>query len=144
MTPCTLSRCDVRVIASRYSSLLTSRAGFGLPALFRGQPMTPEQAYDLAKFQSPGVVLVVGATEAIERQMTALPMRELDRLSGDWTWLDYDMRKRLGFVPRYIARKVASIAMGDARKASDADLAFLHKCTREQRIEWLKAKGASQ
>jgi hypothetical protein len=55
--------------------------------------MTPDQAFHLAKFQRPGVILCVGAEQAKERQVTPLSYYlDLRKLPGDASWAERDFR----------------------------------------------------
>lgn len=58
--------------------------------------MTPDQAYDLARYQRPGVRLIVGATEAREEPVKPLDWRQMKDLPGDRSWFDHDIRKLIG------------------------------------------------
>lgn len=55
--------------------------------------MTPEEALDLARFQRPGIKIVVGPTEAREERLPPAPMpRTLGPLHHQ-SWLLYDMHR---------------------------------------------------
>lgn len=53
--------------------------------------MTPEEAYTLARYQRPGVRLIVGPTAAREDHITPLNPHVLSRLPGHPSWVDYDV-----------------------------------------------------
>ncbi len=87
--------------------------------------MTPEQGYDLAKFQRPGVKIVMGATGAREEKMAPVNYQVLRKLPGDWSWVEYDLRKRLGFLPSLWARMYGLAAEQLGHMTTDAEWKWL-------------------
>jgi hypothetical protein len=89
--------------------------------------MTADEALALAKFHRPGVKLIVGPTEAREEQTSAA------KLSTDWrnpqpaSWREYDLRKRLGFIPSPWARAFARrYEDATGREPTDDEYRWLH------------------
>jgi len=93
--------------------------------------MTPEQGYELAKFQRPGVKIVMGPTDAVEVEVTPMSFLDLRDLPGDANWFDRDMRAWLGFVPSLWATFFATVAG-----------ALGHFVTKEE-WEWLDGRNSS-
>ena len=90
--------------------------------------MTPEQALDLAKFQRPGVRLIVGPTEAREVRTEPRDVPTNWRAPQPATWLEYDLRRRLGFIPSawamFFAAQYERIT---GKQPSDAEWLWLHR-----------------
>jgi hypothetical protein len=89
--------------------------------------MTPDQAMQLARFQVPGVKVVVGPTAVrIERIAPLSPVR-LDELPGDHSWHERDLRLRLGFVPSAWAQSFGGAASRHfGHDVTDAEWRWLH------------------
>ena len=102
--------------------------------------MTPEEAYELAKYQRPGIRLLVGATVACEAIMAPLdPTLDLFPLHGYSSWEDYDLAARLGNAPSLFVTSFARAAYGDPRKASDDELRYLQGASLDAARQWLDA-----
>jgi hypothetical protein len=100
--------------------------------------MTPEAAMDLAKFQRPGRMVLVGATEAFDVAEPAVddqPFWRKNRLGvvpmSDYpphlrSWWNFDMWRRLGYVPSLWARLVAgNMEQAANRRLSDDEWRWL-------------------
>lgn len=107
--------------------------------------MTVEEAYELAKKQRPGVVIVVGAHGASERMMKPLGYHEakaLRQMPGPLDFLEY----RLGFAVSLWARWAALLlAIVAGRSASDDEYAWLMKpgTSLGDVREWLERERAT-
>lgn len=87
--------------------------------------MTPEHGYQLAQFQRPGVVIVMGAENARERLVRPLSQSKIQALPGDHSFWERDMRARLGFVPSLFAHRFAAAAELLGHSATDEEWRWL-------------------
>ncbi len=100
--------------------------------------MTPECAYELARYARPGVKIVMGATEAREEQIRPLDVSQLSKLPGDSTWFAYLIRQRLGFVPSEWAKIFACQASALGHDVTDNEWHWLHgPATLTQARAWI-------
>lgn len=106
--------------------------------------MTPDQAMAMARFQRPGVKLVVGPTKAREEPVAPLRRQALHALPGDYSWRSRDLRLRLGFLPSLWAMFFAEIAQSVGHTVTDAEWRWLHgpACLNEARA-WVKKLAAN-
>jgi hypothetical protein len=88
--------------------------------------MTSDQAYELAKFQRVGVVLIVGAEYAYEKQIEPISRNELSKMKGDLSWSDRELRLRLGYLPSDWAKCFAGVAHELDHEVSDDEYHWLH------------------
>jgi hypothetical protein len=86
----------------------------------------PEEALHLAKYQRPGVKLVVGATDAYELPISRLPIFDLMQLPGESNWPDYWLRRRLGYLPSLWARCFGADAEYLGHSVTDKEYAWLN------------------
>ena len=90
--------------------------------------MTADEAMRLAAFQRPGVRLIVGPTEAREERTEARALPADWRDSQPTSWREYDLRRRLGFIPSLWAFGWADAYKGiTGREPTDAEWVWLHR-----------------
>lgn len=108
--------------------------------------MTPEEGYELAKKQRPGVKIVMGPTEAREERMD--PVNIMTRLKwyldlpGDTSWWAYGVRKVCGgWLPHSIALGTGAwVEAITQRPLTRADWEILHNGSAEYRKAFVKKR----
>ena len=99
--------------------------------------MTPEQGYDAAKFQRPGIKIVMGPHAAKESPISPLSHWAISKLPGHASWSDRDLQAKLGFLPSMWAQCFACIAQAFRHDVTVEEWKWLHgSATLSDAIEW--------
>lgn len=86
-----------------------------------------EEGFRRADYQRPGVIVVMGPESAYERLLKPLSDYALRELPGPSSWWEYDIKKRLGFIPSYWAYSFAQMLFAfTGREATDDEWRWLH------------------
>lgn len=102
--------------------------------------MTPEQGYHLAKFQRPGVVIVMGPLEAREKRTAPIHWCDYLGLPGERSLEEYALRRWPDLITFSMAVLAAEIAEKLGHAVTDAEWRWLHgPASRKATYEWIKS-----
>jgi hypothetical protein len=101
--------------------------------------MTPQEGYELAKYQRPGFKVVMGPDRAKSQRISAIPMEDLKDLPGFHSWLWYDAYRLYGFVPSGWAMNFLVVAISRDHLPTQEEMEWLHspRCSLKNVRDWL-------
>jgi hypothetical protein len=98
---------------------------------------------ELARFQRPGVILIVGPTEAREDVLRPLNPWQISKLPGDSSFARRDLRLRLQFMPGMFACFFAGKAAKLGYDATNEEWVWLNgRASLEDACRWLSQIAA--
>lgn len=100
--------------------------------------MTPEEGYNLARYQLTGKKVIMGPTDSKIVDTKPLSNLKLHKLPGDFSWIDRELRLRLGFVPSLWTKSFACAAMMEGHNVTYEEWIWLQgKSTLIEARKWL-------
>jgi hypothetical protein len=96
--------------------------------------MKCEDGYELSKYSLPGVKIIMGPYECRIEKVNSI---DTHNLPGEASFFEYDLKKRLGYIPSFWVQSFIKTVETKGYKISDKEINWLKTASLKEALKWL-------